>query len=308
MRRTRDNAIAMFDITIPEHMIEQSALALKLREVAKKWVFQLEQGDEKDYKHFQVRISLHKRQRFSELLRNGAPLPGHWTPTSNPTFMKGDYFYAMKEQTRIDGPWKDCDPLPKEKTTQMLMFDKWELRPYQQAIKDTIQNFDLRKINLIWDITGNCGKSLLSEHLEYHDLAEEVPPFRLMDDIFQWVATRPVKKAYIVDMPRAMKKDRLGDFYSGIEVIKNGVAYDKRYTASKVRFNRPRVFVFTNVLPALNLMSLDKWVIWAITKDFGYKVMTPSQATLYNKGLLSLDALPDPAPIVARTSASSDSK
>ncbi|MBA7675972.1 hypothetical protein ES703_84211 [subsurface metagenome] len=304
MQRTRDNAIAMYDITIPEHMIERSQLAEQLQEVAKKWVFQLEQGEEKDYRHFQVRLSFHKRERFSELKRNGFPLPGHWTPTSNPTHMKGDYFYAMKEQTRIDGPWKDCDPLPKKTTTQMSMFDKWELRPYQQAIKDTIGIFDLRKINLIWDVEGNCGKSLLSEHLEYLDLAEEVPPFRLMDDIFQWVASRPVRKAYIVDMPRAMKKDRLGDFYSGIEVIKNGVAYDKRYKGTKKRFDRPRVFVFTNVLPAFKLMSLDKWVIWAITKNFGYKILTPGQATLYNKGLLSLDAIPDPAPIGARTSAS----
>ena len=27
-------------------------------------------------------------------------------------------------------------------------------------------------------------------------------------------------------MPRGMKKDKLEDFYSGIEVIKNGVAHD----------------------------------------------------------------------------------
>jgi hypothetical protein len=103
--------------------------------------------------------------------------------------------------------------------------------------------------------------------MEYEGLAEEIPPFRLMDDIFQWVATRPIKSAYIVDMPRGMKKDKLGDFYSGIEVIKNGVAYDKRYTAKKIRFNRPRIFVFTNTLPELNLMSKDRWVIWTIINN-----------------------------------------
>jgi hypothetical protein len=68
-------------------------------------------------------------------------------------------------------------------------------------------------------------------------------------------------------MPRGMKKDKLGDFYSGIEVIKNGVAYDKRYTAKKIRFNRPRIFVFTNTLPELNLMSKDRWVIWTIINN-----------------------------------------
>lgn len=68
-------------------------------------------------------------------------------------------------------------------------------------------------------------------------------------------------------MPRGMKKDKLADFYSGIEVIKNGVAYDKRYTAQKIRFNRPRVFVFTNTLPEFNLMSKDRWKVWTLYEN-----------------------------------------
>jgi hypothetical protein len=88
-----------------------------------------------------------------------------------------------------------------------------------------------------------------------------------MDDIFQWVATRPIKQIYIVDMPRGMKKDRLGDFYAGIEVIKNGVAYDKRYTAKKIRFDRPRIIVFTNMMPNLDLMSKDRWALWEIKNN-----------------------------------------
>jgi hypothetical protein len=128
--------------------------------------------------------------------------------------------------------------------------------------------FDMRKIDLIYDPTGNIGKSLFAEHLEYLGIAEEIPPFRMMDDIFQWVATRPIKPCYLVDMPRGMKKDKLGDFYSGIEVIKNGVAYDKRYKAHKVRFNRPRMFVFTNMLPNFSFMSKDRWNVWEVNSAF----------------------------------------
>jgi hypothetical protein len=128
--------------------------------------------------------------------------------------------------------------------------------------------FDMRKIDLIYDPNGNIGKSLFSEYLEYNGLAEEIPPFRLMDDIFQWVCSRPIKKCYIVDMPRGMKKDKLGDFYSGIEIIKNGVAYDKRYNAKKIRFDRPRIFVFTNMLPEFSLMSKDRWNVWIVDEEF----------------------------------------
>ena len=35
----------------------------------------------------------------------------------------------------------------------------------------------------------------------------------------------PPQKAYIIDMPPGMKKDKLADFYAGLESIKNGVTF-----------------------------------------------------------------------------------
>ncbi len=242
-----------------------------LKGIAKKYAFQLEKGDS-GYLHYQGRLSLIKRRRRIEALRLFVIPPNYFQPTTNPEFKRGDNFYVMKEDTRVKGPWTDKDEV-KILTKQMKIFKGMTLRPYQQAIYKECSIFDMRKINLIWDTTGNCGKSLLSEFLEYEGLAEEIPPFRLMDDIFAWVASRPIKKSYLVDMPRGMKKDRLGDFYSGIEVVKNGVAYDKRYNAKKVRFDRPRIFVFTNCLPNLELMSADRWVIWKITEDYEVEVI-----------------------------------
>lgn len=234
--------------------------------VAKHYVFQLEEGDS-GYRHYQGRISLIKKRRKNQVLKLFVTPPNYCAPTTNPEYYRGDAFYQMKKDTRVEGPWTDKDEV-KTLTKQLKMFKGYALRPYQERILEECKTFDMRKINLIWDTTGNCGKSILSEYLEYEGLAEEVPPFRMMDDIFQWVCSRPIKKAYIVDMPRGMKKDRLGDFYSGIEVIKNGVAYDKRYNAKKKRFDRPRIFVFTNTLPSLKLMSKDRWVIWRINEDF----------------------------------------
>jgi len=223
--------------------------------------------------HYQGRLSLIKKRRKNEVLKLFVTPPNYLQPTTNPEYFKGDNFYMMKKDTRVKGPWTDKDEV-KIETTQLKLFKTWTMRPYQQRIYDECKIFDMRKINLIWDTTGNSGKSIFSEFLEFEGLAEEIPPFRLMDDIFAWVASRPIKQCYLVDMPRGMKKDRLGDFYSGIEVVKNGVAYDKRYNAKKVRFNRPRVFVFTNCLPNMDLMSQDRWVIWKIKKDFTIEVIT----------------------------------
>jgi len=265
------NPIAMFDITIPEENYEREKLTALLTLNCSRWAFQLEEGSETGYRHYQLRISLKKKMRFSTMI-NKKLFNGHISATSNPTHFSGDEFYVLKEDTRIEGPWTDRDE-KKVKTRQLMIFEGYTLRSYQKAIIDESVLFNMRSINLIYDPVGNCGKSLLSEYLEFNDLAEEVPPYRLMDDIFQWVATRPIRDAYVIDMPRGMKKDKLADFYSGIEVIKNGVAYDKRYKAHKVRFNRPRIFVFTNELPLFRLMSKDRWIIWKIKPDYSYEIM-----------------------------------
>lgn len=264
MKNDGQNPIALYDFTIPIDAYTVAELQTILRTQAKRWVFQTEKGKETGYKHYQVRLSLKKKMRWSTMKKTPI-MKGRHSPTSNPTYYAGDFFYVMKDDTRIDGPWKDTDDI-KVMTTQLEWFMKQPLRTFQKSIIAESKKFDMRKINLIWDTTGCCGKSLLSELMEYNGLAEEIPPFRLMDDIFQWVASRPKKSAYIVDMPRGMKKDKLGDFYSGIEVIKNGVAYDKRNSAKKYRFNRPRVFIFTNTLPCFDLMSKDRWEVWKIVK------------------------------------------
>ncbi len=260
------NACACYDFRYNADDLTPEDIRDLFKGIVKKYVFQKEQGDN-GYLHYQGRLSLIKKRRKPEAIKLFVRAPNYFEPTCNPEFYRGDAFYQMKLDTRIEGPWQDTDPMP-VLTRQIQEFLKWKLRPYQVRIYEEASIFDMRKINLIWDTTGNCGKSLLSEYMEYKGLAEEVPPFRLMDDIFQWVATRPIRKCYIVDMPRGMKKDRLGDFYSGIEVIKNGVAYDKRNRATKIRFDRPRIFVFTNTLPQLELMSKDRWVIWKINKDY----------------------------------------
>ncbi|WP_445775521.1 hypothetical protein, partial [Shewanella sp.] len=150
---------------------------------------------------------------------------------------------------------------------QLENFKKCVLYDYQEKLIAMATEYNDRVIDLVYDPHGDIGKSIFSEYLESLGVAEEIPPFRLMDDIFQWVASRPIKKCYIVDMPRGMKKDKLGDFYSGIEVIKNGVAFDKRYKAHKIRFDRPRIFLFSNALPRFSLMSKDRWRIWEVDEN-----------------------------------------
>jgi len=72
------------------------------------------------------------------------------------------------------------------------------------------------------------------------------------------------KKAYIVDMPRAINKEKLYQFFSGIETLKSGYCYDDRYKFNRRLFDRPRICIFTNVMPDLTLLSKDMWKLWTI--------------------------------------------
>lgn len=264
----------MWDFTIPFDEYYHQDLKLlkdKLSSNCKKWVFQREIGKTSDYDHLQGRISLRKKAVASTIISlfksMGDVTHGvHLTPTTKTCVDSNNFSYVMKDDTRYDGPWSDQDPKEVPDTIQMKLFKQWDKYPWQQTILDMIQVFDMRAIDIIYDPNGHEGKSIFAEYLETQGSkdTEIIPPYRLMDDIFQWVCGIPGKKAYLVDMPRGMKKDSLGDFYAGIEVIKNGMAYDKRYKRQKVWFSRPRIFIFTNTLPAFDLMSKDRWNVWII--------------------------------------------
>lgn len=242
----------------------------QLKGIAKKWVFQEEIADG-GYKHYQGRLSLIKKRRACErhIVLKLFKVPPHYfqpTVTASGEVLRGDDIYMMKEDTRVAGPWTDKDEVVVD-TIQLKHFKKQILYHYQNKLITMATEYNDRAIDLVYDPHGCIGKSIFSEYLESLGVAEEIPPFRMMDDIFQWVASRPIKKCYIVDMPRGMKKDKLGDFYSGIEVIKNGVAFDKRYKAHKIRFDRPRIFLFTNTLPEFSLMSKDRWNVWEVDEN-----------------------------------------
>lgn len=263
--------LATYDITISKEVKDTHTEVIEFLEGwCKKWVFQLEQS-EKGYIHWQVRVSLIKTMEFTTVKRRcqKGELVGHWTPTSENTHDGNNFNYVMKCDTRIDGPWDSKtwrENIPPPLTRQLKAFQACEWYPWQRKVYDMIQETDDRTIHMIWDTHGNLGKSVFCEHLEYKGEAIEVEPFNAIEDIMGCVIDQKIAKAYCIDMPKGMKKDKLGAFYAGLEVLKNGKAYDKRYKFRKIRFDRPQVIVFTNTLPDFGLMSKDRWKVWKVTE------------------------------------------
>jgi len=78
------------------------------------------------------------------------------------------------------------------------------------------------------------------------------------------VMCMPKLGAYFIDLPRAIRKDKLSGLFSGIETIKGGFAYDPRYEFKSEDFDSPYICVFSNIVPDLSMLSLDRWNIWTI--------------------------------------------
>lgn len=266
-----------------------------IKSACKKFGFQLERGDEKGTLHWQGRVSLRKKSdnpvAVAKLFNDTSLAGAHWSLTSKNGADKGVYDYVTKVQTRVEGPWTDKDPPPPIKTRQLLEFLSYDLYKWQVDIMSISQKIDNRVINILYDETGNSGKSSLAEYLEFKSIAYEIPLMNSIEDIMNCVCSVREQgnnpNCWIIDMPRGCKKDKLGQFYSGIECLKNGVAYDKRYSFKKIRFDRPQVIVFTNTLPDFSLLTPDRWIIWQIQDNKSLKDITKQIANDYYPEMLT---------------------
>jgi len=246
------------------------------------FAFQMEKG-ESGYEHWQCRVQLIHKKTCAAILKDDGPVKaigGNWQVTSSGIHPGPKQFaYVMKEDTRIEGPWDDSACLMEKPplTRQLHRFMEHEFYAWQAKVFGIVQEEDDRWIHLVYDKVGNVGKSVFLEFLEYQGLAFEMPPLRHMEDIMEFAHSFPPQKAYIIDMPRGMKKDKLADFYAALECIKNGVTYDKRYVGKKRRMSRPQILVFTNTLPAFELMSMDRWRIHEMQPDKSCKEYTAEE-------------------------------
>lgn len=246
--------------------------------VAKKYTFQLEKGDS-GYIHYQGRLSLFKKRRKMEALKLFSVAPEYFEPTVSTEYVTGESFYQLKEDTKIDGPWTDKDKvlyIPRQ------IREIKSLYPFQQTIVTSLTNWDTRSINYVYDPFGNNGKSILIGWIRAYGLGRVLPPMNDCKDMMRMVCDMPTSRAYIVDMPRCMNKDKLFGFYSAIEMIKDGYAYDDRYAFKEKTFDSPNIWIFGNTQPDTNLLSLDRWKVFHIkddktlVQDEYYGIFTPT--------------------------------
>lgn len=238
----------------------------------KHWSFQLERGEQTGRDHYQGIISLKTKRTKAECLSVMNPLPEFFEPIANASLKAGsESFYVTKPDTRIDGPWTDKD-VERYIPRQYRGLEQ-TLYPWQQYVWDNVNTFEPRIVNLVLDRTGCNGKSTLASLMELHEKGIDMPPINDGEKLIQSLADILIAtenrepKCIFIDIPRAMKQDKLYGLYSAIEQIKKGKVTDTRYSYKQWWFDSPQVWVFCNTVPDVTYLSQDRWRFWKISED-----------------------------------------
>ena len=262
------NAVFVYDFTLGDSFADVEDVKSWLREHCKKWCFQHEVSEETGYPHYQGRFSLKTKLRLTTL-KNKMPWKEiHLSPTSREN--ADNDFYVSKEESRIDGPWKDTDRviyIPKH----FRVVGANGFLPFQQSIIDIMNTEPGRSVHCIIDNKTNQGKSTFVGFLCCQDLATKITGFNEYRDIMRMVMdTREVKKVntYFVDMPKAtVGISKMRQLFMGIETVKDGHCYDDRNRYREEWFDQPHVFVFTNDWPDISHLAKDRWKFWCINDN-----------------------------------------
>jgi len=263
------------------------------------YVFQLEKGNETGYVHYQGRFRLIKKTTLNNLknlmrAREVPLLPNYLSPTVTKEHLKRSFNYQLKEDTRIAGPYKDNDilesddsnlsfsELSKKYDVLQHLTSEDKLYPYQRTIIESSSKHDLRAIDVIYDPIGNNGKSTIKDYLDITRKAIIIPPTgdstKLMEASYGIIKSEMDRielkpdEIYrpgmiLVDIPRSIKTAELYTFYGVLEQLKGGISYDFRYSFRRLRFQPPRIWIFTNTLPPPDCLSPDRMRIWTINES-----------------------------------------
>lgn len=281
----QQNSVHVYDVTIFPKIEEDGSEDPTVQQIkehfnllCKKWCFQREITPTTQKVHYQGRVSLKNKTRGDKATKkqffddtNTSRWKCQFTVTSGNS--KNDDFYVTKTESRApgsgSGPWKNTDR-DEYVPIQFRMLESGQLRPFQQSIEDKKNELDFRNVNIVYDATGNHGKSTYTAYKACKGEAIDLPPCndgdKLVAGLCDLCYTRKLRHPGVVfiDLPRAMDQKKLGSMFTAIETIKKGYLYDFRYSFKEYWIDSPQLWVFCNFMPPTKYLSTDRWITWTI--------------------------------------------
>lgn len=211
---------------------------------AREWCIGNETGLE-GYQHFQAVVHFKKGTSWSVLKQLVAGI-GQVTPSHT-----HDFEYAMKTGDYI-ASWEGA----------LTKFKNLKLQPWEETIIKQLSQQNDRKIMVVQDFEGGLGKSTFAKYLEANRILDVCPVVSDEYNDYTGYCFEYQKPGYCFDIPRAQSIKRRMAMWSGIEQIKNGLLFEKRYKPRKAWIDPPKILIFTNDDLPLDALSKDRWSIW----------------------------------------------
>lgn len=253
------------DITIFDDVSFETVRDI-FKEIAGKWVFQQE-TTKKGKLHFQCRIHLRNKERdtaVAKKLRERGITECYVKPCSSKIYIGNDMEYCEKEESRVAGPWRwDDIEIPWD------LEDITEYNDWQKSLYEKLSIRDKRKINFVYNQRGCEGKTTFCRHMEIfnHKKVGSIEYCETYNDFMQRAYGVGPKEIYLLDLPKALEKSKMRQLFAACETLKGGKIVDARNKYRKLLFGAPRICVFTNDLPPMDMFSGDVWEIDTITAD-----------------------------------------
>jgi len=267
-----------------------------LKRETKAWVFQLERGHTAQKLHFQCRVSLNNPASSELAVKRRwkvADDPAwHFSITS--TSNTKNFEYQMKEDTRVRGPYTDKDPGERYIPRQWRI-EYNSLYPWQQFVVDSLEAPDQRSVNILFDKSGNSGKSTVAHiarlRFSCYMLRNRGKGEDMLQDMYCQLQAKKDRQpsGIMVDLTRSSDQKHLKNVYDAIEDIKNGWVTDWRYGFKEWDFDSPVVWVMCNSLPNPCWMSMDRWRFWTIDANLEIASMSLGKAIVEYKRQATID-------------------
>lgn len=265
-----ENAVYWWDCTIPEADFTQSELIDYMKPWFKKMAWQVEEGNKTGYRHYQFRGKLFKkRQKMDKVL-----VSCKWLPTTKD--LQDNWDYIDKAETAIKGTkyksWIDVDCNEKgQYIARQYRINEEQLFPFQKEI--FVYKFDKDKVNVIIDKKGGLGKSTIAHFTRLYKNGIVLPVVNDAKELEQacqnMLSGKKLRKEVIIiiDLPKAVNKERMAGLYTAIERIKSGYVVDMRNKLKEWDFDSPMIWVFTNDAPDMSLLTQRRWNLYTVNEN-----------------------------------------
>ena len=210
---------------------------------AKEGVVGLEISPTSGLEHYQFKIHLDRGETLEGWKKLIGPM-GHVDIAIDKNFSG----YEEKDGTFIKWP-----------ESPIARYKGLILKPWQREVLAKWEEQDDRKILVVVDMKGGAGKSTFARFMEATGRANVCPVVSDEYNDYTGYCVEYPSKGYIFDVPRASSLKRRCAMWAGMEQIKNGLLFEKRYKPRKVWIDPPKMMVFTNEEPPWNMLSQDRW-------------------------------------------------